>query len=313
MQTLSNLESFVLSAQTGSFSAAARKLGLSPAAVSKSVARLEAGIGVLLFQRSTHKLTLTEAGELFLQEVSFGLGSIQQAVAHIGELQGQPAGTLKMSVPIGFGFEHLLPLIAEFCQRYPKVIPDIRFENRQVDLITEGLDVAIGGAIDIPPGVVARELTRVHVVAVASPQYLSVQGEPKTAAELQQHRGIGIRSTQKGRIRSWTLKNKQGELMQLDVPASVVVNDPEAVCRLAAMGSGVAVVSLTQANRYLKDGRLVRILPDWFADLGPVALYFSGQRLLPAKTRAFIDFMVEKSRALNFATEFHLSSLKAHS
>src|SRR3954471_13799166 len=158
METLANLESFVRSAESGGFSMAARRLSLTPAAVSRNVARLEKNLGVRLFHRSTRKLTLTEAGERFLIAISDSLESLQAAIAHAATDRGEPAGALKVSMGQTFGMDYILPLLPGFLARYPGIRPDWRFENRQVDLIAEGFDASIGGGIDLAPGVVARTL-----------------------------------------------------------------------------------------------------------------------------------------------------------
>lgn len=305
METLNNLESFVRSAEAGSFSAAARQLGLSPAAVSKNVARLEASLGVLLFQRSTRRLTLTEAGERFLLEVSDGLNSIQAAVANLAGAAGQPAGVLRISLPMALGCEHILPLLPAFRERYPAIAPELHFDNRQVDLIGEGFDAAIGGGIELTPGLVARELMPLHVVALASPAFLREHSRPSSLAELAALPGVAMRSTQSGRLRNWTMRHRAGgDEIIAAVRPDVVVNDPEALCRCASLGLGVAMASLTQAAPYIERGDLVRLLPEWHADLGAVSLYFPGQRLLPAKTRAFVDFVVDAMRKQGVARRF---------
>src|SRR3954465_13033250 len=135
MGKLTNIESFVRSAEAGGFSAAARRLGLTPAAVSKNVARLGASLGTLLFRRSTRRLTLTEAGERFLHDVSGGLDAIQGAIDNVAGAAGQPAGLLKISVPVGMGMQQILPLLPEFMRRYTAVQLDLNFDNRRVDLI----------------------------------------------------------------------------------------------------------------------------------------------------------------------------------
>ena len=154
METLANLESFVRSAETGGFSAAARRLSLTPAAVSRNVAMLERNLGVRLFHRSTRKLTLTEAGERFLHAIRGNLEELQASIASVATDRGEPAGVLKVSMGLTFGIDYILPLLPEFLQRYPKVRPDWQFESRQVDLIAEGFDAAIGGGIELAPGVV---------------------------------------------------------------------------------------------------------------------------------------------------------------
>src|ERR1700716_3656777 len=152
METLGNLESFVRSAEARSFSAAARRLSPTPAAVSRNVAMLERNLGVRLFQRRTRKLTLTEAGARFLHAVRGNLEELQASIASVSTDRGEPDGELKISMGMTFGGEYILPLLPDFLKRYPRVRVDWQFENRQVDLIAEGFDAAIGGGIDLAPG-----------------------------------------------------------------------------------------------------------------------------------------------------------------
>ncbi|MDR6535841.1 LysR family transcriptional regulator [Variovorax soli] len=301
MQPLSHLESFLRSAESGSFSAAARQLGLTPAAVSKNVARLEAGLGLRLFQRSTRKLTLTEGGERLLQQISGPLGTLADAVAGAAEANRQPAGTLKVSMGQAFGREYVVPLLGEFLARYPGVVPDWHFDNRQVDLIGEGFDAAIGGGIQLTPGVVARELARIHVVAVAAPRYLAGRPAPAHPSELAAFDSIVRRSSPTGRLRSWTLRSAAGEEAAVEGRPRVIFSDPEAMCRAAMLGLGIALVPMPFALPGLQRGDLVRVLPGWYADSGPLSLYYPSKKLLPAKTRVFIDFVVERFRAQRFA------------
>src|SRR5229473_2005342 len=201
METLANLESFIRSAECGSFSAAARRLGVTPAAVSRNVAMLERNLGVRLFQRSSRSLTLTEDGERFLASVTGGVESIQSAIAGVTTHAGKPAGVLKVSMALTFGLDHVLPLLPAFMERYPDVVPDFSFENRQVDLIGEGFDAAIGGGMELASGVVARQLAPLHVIAVASPKFLQghkLTHHPNDLASLD---GIAMRSARSGRVR----------------------------------------------------------------------------------------------------------------
>jgi len=304
METLASIESFVRSAETDSFSAAARLLGLTPAAVSKNVATLEGKLGVRLFQRSTRRLTLTEAGEAFLLEVSGGLDRIQSALANASRTRGQPAGTLKVSLPFAFGRHYILPVLAEFMAQYPDIQPDWRFENRQVDLINEGIDVAIGGGIELSPGVVARELTRPHMVLVASPEFLADKKIPKLPADLATWDALVRRSSNTGRIQPWQLRTKNNEQDLIEPNVRAILNDPEAICDAALMHLGVALVPLPHALAHLLDGSLIRVLPKWYSEIGPQAIYFSSSKLLPAKTRVFVDFIVEHFRREEFAKKF---------
>jgi DNA-binding transcriptional LysR family regulator len=301
VKNLGNLESFVRSADTGSFSAAARMLGLTPAAVSKNVARLESSLGVRLFQRSTRQLTLTEAGEGFLREVSGGLDTLQAAIAGLSEAAERPAGLLKVSMSPAFGVDYLVPLLQDFLSRYPAVVPDWQFENRQVDLVVEGFDAAIGGGIELTSGIVARELARVHVIPVASPAYLAQIARPRKPSDLEKHQGIVMRSALSGRLRSANLRNRAGEQTTVEMQPRVILSDPEAITRAALVGLGIAFVAIPHVLPHLKSGALVRLLPEWHDDIGPLSVYFTARKLMPAKTRVFVDFVVEQFRRQRLA------------
>ncbi len=293
METLSNLESFVRSAESASFSAAARRLGLTPAAISRNVAQLERNLGVRLFQRNTHGLKLTEAGDRFLSSVGAGLDSIQGAIAEVTSKADEPAGKLKLSLAPRFGMTEILPLMPAFLARYPAVSLDLQFDNRAVDLIGGGFDAAIGGGFELKPGVVARELAPAHVVAVASPSYLKGRKLPKTPQDLGAFDMIAMRSPQSGRVTLWSMRNRQGNEMVADSRSRVFIDDPEAICTAALLGMGVAVLQFADMEPHFKSGALKRLLPDWYADIGVISLYFTSQKLLPAKTRAFVDFVSE--------------------
>lgn len=308
MEPLSHLESFVQSAEGGSFSAAARRLGLTPAAVSKNVARLEARLGVRLFQRSTRRLTLTEAGERFLAQVGGALETLQEAVAGLAQADGQPAGTLKVSMGQAFGRDHVLPMLGDFLARYPAIVPDWHFDNRQVDLIGEGFDAAIGGGIELSPGVVARELARIHVVPVASPAYMAERPLPAQPADLVRLDALLRRSSPTGRLRAWTLQRAGGQQATVELPRPrAIFNDPEAIAHAALMGLGVAMLPMPFVERSLRGGELVRLLPEWHFDAGAVWIYYPSRKLLPPKTRAFVDFVLERFRGERFAQRMQVA------
>ncbi len=293
METLSNLESFVRSAELASFSEAARRLALTPAAVSRNVAQLERNLGVRLFQRSTRGLTLTESGERFLQAVSGGLDSIQAAIADVSTHAGRPAGTLKLSAAPGFARDFLLPLMPAFLQRYPAVQLDWHLDNRQVDLIAGGYDAAIGGGFELTPGVVARELGRIQIIAVASPHYLEGRRTPQTPADLKECDAIVMRSAITGRLRHASMRDRSGREQIAELRPRMVMTEPDGMVQMVLMGMGVALLAVPNVLQYLESGQLVRILPDWADDAGAISLYFTSQKLLPAKTRAFVDFVTQ--------------------
>jgi DNA-binding transcriptional LysR family regulator len=301
MAHLQHLVSFVQTAEHGSFSAAARVLGLTPAAVSKNVASLEAGLGMRLFHRSTRRLALTESGERFLQRVNGPLSLLQGALAGGQEKSEEPAGTLKVSMGHAFGRNFLVPLLEDFLARYPAVLPDWHFDNRRVDIVGEGFDAAIGGGFELTGGLVARELAPVHIVAVASPAYLAGRALPQKPDDLEPFDGIMRRSSPTGRVRPWTLRSRRMPEQPVPCRQRLIFSDPEAIAMAARMGLGVALLPMPFAFALIRSGELVRLLPGWYSDSGPVSLYYPSRRMLPAKTRAFADFVSERFRSAGFA------------
>lgn len=304
METLANLEAFVRSAEAGSFSAAARRLLLTPAAVSRNVAMLERNLGIRLFQRSTRKLTLTEAGERFLLSIGGNLEALQAAIAEAAADTGEPAGTLKVSLAPTFGIMHILPRLPAYLERYPRVRPEWHFENLPVDLIAEGYDAAIGGGFELAPGVVSRAIAPAHIIAVASPAYMRGRTLPVDPSDLSSFDGIVMRSLKSGRIRHWTMRDAVGAEMPAVLTETIVVNDPAAMREAALLGLGVALLAVPDVLPQLESGQLVRMVPRWYVDAGSISLYYASRTLLPAKTRVFIDFIVEAFRRERLAERF---------
>lgn len=292
METLNNLECFVQTAEAGSFSDAARRLGLTPAAVSRNVAILEKNLGVRLFHRSTRHLALTEAGERLRGGIGTNLDALQSALAAVSIEQAEPSGSLKVSMPPTLGLGYMMPLLPAFMERYPGVRPEWHFESRQVDLAGEGYDAAIGGGFDLAQGVVARRLAPAHVVAVAAPGYLDGRMPPAHPGELDRLDWVAMRSLQNGRIRTWVIRNAGGEEAAVDAVPALVLSDQAAVREAVVLGLGVGLLALPDVLPQLEQGSLVRILPDWYADVGAISLYYASRALLPAKTRVFIDFVI---------------------
>jgi DNA-binding transcriptional LysR family regulator len=304
METLANLESFVRSAETGSFSAAARRLALTPAAVSRNVALLERNLGVRLFQRSTRKLTLTAAGERFLMEIAGNLDALQAAIASVSNDRSEPAGVLKVSMAPTFGMTYVMPLLPAFLKRYPMIRPDWHFENRQVDLIAEGYDAALGGGFDLAPGVVSRTLAPAHLVAVASPAYMAGRVPPAGPGDLADLDGIVMRSGRTGRVHHRTMRDPVGSEMLARLGDAIIVNDPAAMREAAILGLGVALLAVSDVLSSIERGQLVRLLPHWYADAGAISIYYATRAQLPAKTRAFVGFVVEAFARERLAERF---------
>jgi DNA-binding transcriptional LysR family regulator len=221
------------------------------------------------------------------------LQGIQAAIADVARDDAEPAGVLKVSMALTFGMDYLLPLLPEFLARYPRIQIDWAFENRQVDLITEGFDAAIGGGIEVSPGVVSRPLAPAHIIAVASPSYMRDREIPVNPSELSRLEGIAMKSVRTGRVRRWTMRDVAGNEMPAPMSESLVLNDPEAMCRCALLGLGVALVAVPHALPHLESGALLRLVPKWYADAGAISLYYATRALLPAKTRVFVEHVID--------------------
>jgi DNA-binding transcriptional LysR family regulator len=304
MDAMHLIESFVLSARAGSFSAAARRLGMTPAAVSKNVARLEAQLGLRLFHRSTRSLTLTAGGERFLLDVDAPFAALTDAFARAAERESAPSGMLKVSVAHAFGRQYLLPLLGDFLARYPEIVPDWRFDNRSVDVVAEGFDAAIGGGIELTPGVIARRLAPTYAVICASPGYMAERETPVHPSALASFDAVIRRSGATGRLRAWDLRNALGERVNIEPRTRMIFDDPEAMAHAVALGYGVALLPMPHAAPLLASGRIRRLLPGWYEEYGGVFIYYSNKKQLPLRTRVFVDHVVQAFEAQRLAACF---------
>lgn len=293
METLANLESFVRSGEETSFSRAARRMSVTPAAVSRNVGMLERNLGVRLFQQSTRNLVLTEAGERFLAGIGDKLDGLQAAIVDVAAEGQEPVGVLKISLSTTFGADYILPLLPGFLERYPAVKAEWHFTNRQVDLIREGFDIGIGGGFDLAPGLVARRLAPAHLIAVASPAYMASRTPPAEPGELVALAGIVMRSETNGRIRHWTMRNSNGGAKDALLRETVVLNDPHSMVRASLLGLGVALVAVPDVVPHLRSGALVRLITGWYADAGAISLYYASRTHRSAKIAAFADHVLD--------------------
>jgi DNA-binding transcriptional LysR family regulator len=292
MRELDGLDSFLKTVEAGSFSAAAGRLGVTPAAVSKQVAQLERRLGTRLFQRTTRSLTLTESGERLYAETAGPARALGQALASLTARDEAPAGTLRVSVAPGFARQYVLPLMPRFLARYPALRLDWSFENRRVDLVREGFDAAIGAGIGADANVVARPLVPLKLLTVAAPAYLAARGAPATLSDLGRHDCIRLRSATTGRLRDWTFV-VGGDTVTVPVDGRIVLTDLDAIGEAALAGLGLARLGAHQVLPRLEDGRLVRVLEQFPAPPGAIQVYYAHYRLTPPKVRAFVDFLSE--------------------
>jgi DNA-binding transcriptional LysR family regulator len=285
---LNQIATFVEVARQGSFVRAAERLGVNVSATSRSVAALEQRLGVRLFQRTTRRVTLTEAGRTHYARCEALLNEFDDAEAAVAHLSGSINGTLRVTIPAGLGATHIVPYVASFLARHPGLELDLNLANRIVDLVEEGYDLAIrvGGRRDAR--LVVRKLGSSRRVLVASPAYLERHGTPRTPAALAGHAllvlEVGVQP------RTWRLVNGNDELV-LDTASRVRSSDAIALARLCADGAGITLVPGFVVAGDLASGRLVRVLPRWASPEQEIHAIYPANRFIPAKVRAFVEYM----------------------
>jgi DNA-binding transcriptional LysR family regulator len=274
-----------------SYAKAADELSLSPSGVSRIVTRIEERLGVRLVQRTTRKLALTEAGMSFHARTAQILADLADAEAEVQQTLRRPRGNLRMSAPVVFGQLYITRMLGEMLGRFPELSIDLSLSNRFVDLIEEGMDLAIRVGSLGDSRLMARRLCVNRRVLVAAPSYLERHGTPKSIEDLAKHDCIIF--TGFTRPREWKLIGPQGPVT-VSVSGRVATDNVEVLTSTSTQGLGIAVGATMSVNTALKSGELVRVLPDWeFEQTAVFAVYPSG-RQLSSKVRATVDFLVEK-------------------
>ncbi len=297
MKNLQGLVSFVESAACGSFTAAAARLGLTPAAVSKNVMRLEGELEVRLFQRSTRRLKLTREGEEFLVKASAALRTLDEAVRDVTRASGDPAGRVRISAAMGFGRRFLLPALPRLASRYPRLSLELCLENRAVDLVAERFDISVRGGFVRDSGLVARRVARLPVVLVASPGYLREHGAPATPAALVDHRLLGLRFAS-GEVPAWRFHRAAArDMTDWEPSARVWASDPEALVDLALEGHGIVQTGLPHVAPHLRAGRLRLVLHGQHdPDEREIVMHYPHRQYLSARVRVVVDALLEHLR-----------------
>ena len=287
MDSLGGIAMFVQVADSGSFSATGRLLGLSSSAVGKSVARMEARLGARLFQRSTRHLALTAEGEKFLQRCKRILAEVAAAERELGESGGAPSGRLRISLPRYSGlFE---PAIAAFMQAYPAIELDLDFSDAMVNIVSDGFDAAVRTGELADSGLMRRKLCTFRRLLVASPAYLARHGRPADGAELLRHQRLHYRFPATGRLEQWPLMDEAAQ----QAPG-MVCNSVEMRVFLAVQGQGIAYLPAFAVQRELAAGQLVSLLDEHTQARTAFWLLWPASRHLPPRLRVFIDFLVEQ-------------------
>jgi len=259
---LKGISTFVTVANAGSFTAAAERLSLTNSAVSKSIARLEARLGMRLFERTTRSLALSEEGTAYYSVCTRILNELEDAETALAAQRSEPAGHLRVDLPASFGRIHVLPLILEFAEQHPKLRPHVSFTDRFVDLIEEGIDIAvrIGGPAVWPATLGHRYLGTERLIFCAAPLYLHRHGTPQTFDELADHACI-LYGNAFGSASPWVIVDETGQTELRLVQGRIVVGNGEAQVAAVVAGSGVAQLATWLIKDQLQRGELVEILP----------------------------------------------------
>lgn len=288
---MDELDVFVTVVEEQGFSAAAKRLDSTPAAVSRRIKSLEQRLGVRLLQRTTRKVQLTEAGELYFREVSRLLGELRQVEQQLDEVTGQATGELRIVAPMSFGQRRLAPVVARFALAHPKLRVSLMLDDRETDIVSAGLDLAVRIAYPTDSSLVARPIASVPRYLCASPEYLARRGTPQTPRELLQHDCLHYNVISERE--EWTFGGAEGD-ETIVIRAVFCSNNGEVLAEAAMQGLGITLLPDFIIEDALADGRLVRILEGRERSPLTLSVLYPSRHHVPAKTRLLIDYMVEQ-------------------
>ena len=292
MDRLDAMQAFVTVADLKGFAAAARKLRLSPSGVTRLIAALEDRLGARLLQRTTRSVTLTDAGARYLERARRILADIEEAeVAAEGE-RARPAGRLVVSAPVGFGRLHVSPVLTTYLKRYREVSAELKLEDRVINLVEEGVDLAVRIGHLPDSSLVARHVGDMRRIMVASPGYLKSRGEPKKPQDVVAHDAVQSGST--AGLAEWRFVEGGNEI-RLGYTPRLITNTADAALRYVEAGGGLTRVLAYQAAEAIKRGRLKIVLAKFEQPPLPIHIVYPTSRLLSAKVRTFIDLVIEIS------------------
>jgi DNA-binding transcriptional LysR family regulator len=292
MDRIAALQALVQVAEAGSFSDAARRLRLSKSVVSRLVAALEAELGVRLLHRTTRALTLTEPGRGYVERARRLLADLADADQSVTQSQVAPRGRLAVNAPMSFGFLHLAPALPAFLARYPDLAVDMTMNDRFVDLIDEGFDVAVRIGSLGDSSLVARRLAPIRRAVCASPAYLAARGVPATPDDLAGHDCVAYSNA--AQAQEWRFIASDGHPWPVAIAGRLTLNNGDAIRAAALAGVGLALLPTFIVGRDLQDGELVSVLDAFVPqDMSLNAVYPHARHLSP-KVRAFVDFLAER-------------------
>ena len=291
---LNEIAVFVKVVQLGSFSGAGRVLGMPNSTVSTKVSTLEKRLGLTLIQRTTRKLSVTPAGRAYFERCVRALGELEAAEGEAVAGQAEPNGVLRLTAPVELGNTVLPDLLVGFLKAHPRVNVEVTLSDRRVDLLAEGIDLALRAGQLKDSSLIAKRIGQVSFGLFASPRYLKEHGAPKKPVDLRKLKTIHFNPVGSG---LWTLHGPGG-VVEIEVAARLRLNDLNLVKTMALRDGGVALLPSFFCGPEMRSGKLIRVLPDWATQTNPVQFVYPAQKFVPTRLSAFISFSTEKLRLI---------------
>ena len=296
MNTIEAMNLLVEAVDGGSFSAAGRELGMAPSSVARGIASLEDDLGIRLLNRTTRSLSLTEAGRLYLERARRILADVEEARLSVTQLEADPRGTLRLNLPIAFGRAHIVPMLPDFLEKYPDLTLDLSLTDAFVDLVEEGIDLAVRIGELQDSSLVARKLAPNIRVMCASPSYFDRAGRPEAPDDLKSHNCLVYK---RGNDRAiWHFRDSEGAIHDVEATGNFQTNNSEAIYTMALEGLGVAPMSTWLVGRDIAEGRLETVFDDYTVSATAldtnIYAVFPYNRHLSPKVRACVDALVAR-------------------
>ena len=291
MRKFEELAAFVAVVETGSFTAAAERLGAAKSVVSRRVSALEERLGVQLLRRTTRRLSLTDTGQSFYEHSARILADLDEAESAVLQEHGELRGTLRIALPLSFGVRHMCEPIAEFSRRHPRVSFDLDFNDRRVDLVEEGADLAVRIGRLADSSLIARRLFEARTVVCGAPAYFEERGTPQTPDELTEHRCMVYANLPEPT--KWVCRDRDGNRIQVNVDASLFASSGDFLCGAASHGLGIVMQPTFIAGERIRRGELVPILTDYEWPVTPAYAVYPPTRHLSYRVREFIDHLAD--------------------
>ena len=302
---LNRVSAFVRVVQDGSFTAAARALGLPKSSVSRSVAQLEHDLGIRLLQRTTRQIHLTDAGAAYFERVSRALGDIGEATTAASDAQSELSGVVRLTSPVDIGIWSLASIITRFVRQHPRIRVEVSLTNHVVDLVAEGFDLAVRAGPMRDSSLVARRVGELQSVAYASPKYLARRGTPDKLEDLVAHDCVLFRST--SGTAKWELRHTDGTVASVDVTGLVASDDLSFVRKAVLAGSGIGVLPTFLCGRAEATGKLVRVLNDWSLNGAVLHVAYPSARFVPQRVVVLREHLLSELGNIGKECELRLA------